>query len=174
MPPLPCLACPLPPRGTFLTFLRHFTCIIVFITLSAKEWVNVEGGGPSLLYCSLLPLTMQTKSDLSLHWMATKTEDNRHLIKELLAPSVSFRCNSAHCFGELFKKSELAFVDIIASHQWSHLKTVYLKDKFVCWTNYLTNLDQTLNIKTNQMDKKQTRFQICCWLVDHYPVITNI
>ena len=43
MPPLPCLACPLPPRGTFLTFLRHFTCIIVFITLSAKEWVNVEG-----------------------------------------------------------------------------------------------------------------------------------
>ena len=58
---------------------------------------------------------MQTKSDLSLHWMATKTEDNRHLIKELLAPSVSFRCNSAHCFGELFKKSELAFVDMITS-----------------------------------------------------------
>ena len=95
-----------------------------------KGMSECRGGGPSLLcpqhhdsvYCSLLPLTMQTKSDLSLHWMATKTEDNRHLIKELLAPSVSFRCNSAHCFGELFKKSELAFVDIIASHQWSHLK----------------------------------------------------
>ena len=140
MPPLPCLACPLPPRGTFLTFLRHFTCIIVFITLSAKEWVNVEGGGPSLLYCSLLPLTMQTKSDLSLHWMATKTEDNRHLIKELLAPSVSFRCNSAHCFGKLFKKSELAFVDIIASHQWSHLKMSqklwYCEFLVHYWTQY--------------------------------------
>ena len=135
--------CPLAPspRGTFLTFLRHFTCIIVFITLSAKEWVN-EGGG--LRCCRstvlLLPLTMQTKSDLSLHWMATKTEDNRHLIKELLAPSVSFRCNSAHCFGELFKKSELAFVDIIASHQWSHLKMSqklwYCEFLVHYWTQY--------------------------------------
>ena len=137
----PCPLCSLPTRhilDIFTPFYLH-NCLHYPVRKGMSEW----GGWPSLLqvYCVLLlPLTMQTKSDLSLHWMATKTEDNRHLIKELLAPSVSFRCNSAHCFGELLKKSELAFVDIKASHQWSHLKMSqklwYCEFLVHYWTQY--------------------------------------